>query len=521
MKRAVLSIAAAAVFFHVAAMAGTTTAAQIPRKATTKTGVVLEVVHEGKKVGSTRIPEGREVAVIEEKAGRIKIAAGSLMSGWVDRASLRFSQIVLPSDAGTGNKVDAKSVEAPQIEPATTSHFDPASLPIDVSKELNVIRLLHNMPGISALAVKDGRIVAQGAAGFRRLGDPTPLQVTDPVNIGSCTKWITATLAGRLVDRGLIKWTTRVRDVFRNFRNFDPAFSDATLEQFLAHRSGLQDSDTFSERHGNSQSRPSETQREIRRWVSETAMGDPPEVAPGNFHYSNEGYVVAAKMMEIASGEEWEALVREQIFVPARMASGSFGPVFDNKLSPKAPVGHDVLSREDIPVPRSAGSEEFRRSVAAYGPGGGVACTLQDWAKFLNMMATLDRTDYLAPETVLKLSRHYDGDGVYGLGVRVYDRPWATPGQALSHTGSTWGLNSVFWVAPARDLVVVVFANCYAKDGTSEVATDKAAALLINRFGQGPPAGPTLEFPMILSLGQFSRAGLLDLRGQLQIISHH
>ena len=56
---------------------------------------------------------------------------------------------------------------------------------VDVSRNLETIRTNRQMPGISAMAIKKGRIVAQGAAGYRRQGDPTPLLVTDPVNLGS------------------------------------------------------------------------------------------------------------------------------------------------------------------------------------------------------------------------------------------------------------------------------------------------------------------------------------------------
>ena len=39
---------------------------------------------------------------------------------------------------------------------------------------------------------KSGRIVAQGAAGYRRQGQPEKLLLTDRVNLASNTKWMTA-----------------------------------------------------------------------------------------------------------------------------------------------------------------------------------------------------------------------------------------------------------------------------------------------------------------------------------------
>src|SRR5262245_23245139 len=87
---------------------------------------------------------------------------------------------------------------------------------ININGDLETIRTNRHMPGLSAMAIKQGRIIAQGAAGYRRQGVSTPLLVSDRINIASCTKWMTATVAGRLVDKGIISWNTRVRDVFTN-----------------------------------------------------------------------------------------------------------------------------------------------------------------------------------------------------------------------------------------------------------------------------------------------------------------
>lgn len=490
--------------------------AQPQRRATTKVAIDLDVLRNGKKIGSTRIPSGREVQVIDDRGSRVRVAAGPVLSGWVNADDLQIEQkgeVSGPSAAQASASTPAESAG----QAATVVESPRSSPPIDVSKELDTIRVLHNMPGISALAVKNGRIVAQGAAGFRRLGDPTPLLVTDPINIGSCTKWITAILAGRLVDRGIIKWTARVRDYFKNFESFNPAFHDTTLEQLLAHRSGLQKSDTFWEDHGGAIMKCRGEKPEIRQWVCETVLSDAPEVNPGEFNYSNQGYAVAARMMEFASGKDWETLIREEVFAPARITTGSFSPVYDEETPPKAPVGHDLLAGESVPQVRPLKDPAFQLRInATHGPDGGVACTLQDWSKFLCKMAEVDRNGYLTPQTALKLQSRYKPDDEYGLGVRVYDRPWASPGPALHHGGSTAGLDSIFWVAPAQDLVLVVFANCYAREGTnikgraSGEALDKVAGMLIRRFGAAPPVGPTLELPMLLSLGQLARTSSQD-----------
>ncbi|CAF1567112.1 unnamed protein product, partial [Adineta steineri] len=233
----------------------------------------------------------------------------------------------------------------------------------NVSADLELIRVNHNMPGLSALAFKNGSIVAQGASGYRRLGNPTPLLVTDRINLGSNSKWMTATVAGRLVDQN--------------------AFRNATLEQFLAHRSGVQQSTTFYSRYYDALLAQKGTFCQIRYWVTETVLKDVPEVQPGEFLYANQGYAVAAAMMEQITGRDWESLVQEHVFTALQMTSATIGVVYDDIIPPKTPVGHDLAPNKTIPVPRPLPSSIFlRNDQAATGPAGYIACTMQDWVKF-------------------------------------------------------------------------------------------------------------------------------------------
>jgi len=283
---------------------------------------------------------------------------------------------------------------------------------VDVSSDLEGIRLNRNMPGISAMVIKQGRIIAQGASGYRRIGSNTPLLVTDPINLGSCTKWMTATIAGRLVDRGVISWGTRVRDLFDNYQSFNSSFQNATLDQFLCHRAGVQQENTFDTNHWNQfLGQLNSTVPQLRRWVSNTVLTDAPEVTPGTYLYANQGYIVAATMLEIASGKDWETLVQDEIFTPIRMRTATLGQVFDNAVPPKAPVGHDLGSGTTlVPRLRMANNAEYHYKASA-GAAGYVACTLQDWAKFLHVQATGNTNGYITSSTCAKLQQAYTGAG--------------------------------------------------------------------------------------------------------------
>lgn len=352
-----------------------------------------------------------------------------------------------------------------------------------MSADLDAIRVQYNLPGISALAVKNGEIVAQGASGYRRHGYLTHLLATDPINLGSCSKWMTATVAGRLVDQNRISWTTTVRDCFSNYTLYNSAFQNATLEQFLAHRSGVQRSTTFNARYLSALIQRTGTFREIRFWVTETILKDAPEVQPGEFLYANEGYAVAAAMMEELTGQDWESLIQELVFTPLKMYSTTIGVFYNEIIPPFLPVGHKLLLNSTEPDTFKLGSATFLHNAqGASGPGGFIVSTLQDWVRFLRSHITGVSSNYLSAETAMKLKRSFIGEEGYGLGVYALNRTWATPGQALFHDGDIFGQNTVFWMTPSRDLIVAAYTNCRSDGPAVSSALDNVAWMLISTF---------------------------------------
>ena len=374
----------------------------------------------------------------------------------------------------------------------------------DVSGGLETIRASRHMPGISGMAIKQGHIVAQGAAGCRRQGTNTQFLVTDPVNIGSCTKWMTATVAGRLVDRGLIGWNTRVCDLFTNYPAFNPAFTNATLDQFLCHRAGVQDETTFDATHWTAFMSQTGTVSRLRRWVSDTVLKDPPQVQPGQYLYANQGYAVAATMMEIASGKDWETLIREEVFTPLRMNSAALGQVFDNALPPKTPVGHDLNTNTFALTPRLRlpGNYEYHYE-ASIGAAGYVGLTLKDWGKFINVQSRVYVGDYMTNAASLaRLKLPYDirqtaGSNDMGRGVTVLYWPFAGE-NGLYHGGDCFGQDSEFYLWPTNQFTVLVAVNCSINKYTSAAITD--ALNLLAGYFYAVPGGPLLEDPAAVSL---------------------
>jgi len=99
----------------------------------------------------------------------------------------------------------------------------------------------HSMPGGVAAIVENGRVSLIVASGFRKHGDTKPFTVDDKVHIGSCTKAMTATQVGMLIDEGKLGWDTKITDVFPEFaEQLHEDYRPVTISQLLSHRRRLE-----------------------------------------------------------------------------------------------------------------------------------------------------------------------------------------------------------------------------------------------------------------------------------------
>jgi CubicO group peptidase (beta-lactamase class C family) len=347
----------------------------------------------------------------------------------------------------------------------------------DIDRLLDPIRKQHDLPALAAAVVQGGRTVAIGAVGFRKYGEHVKVTSADPFHIGSCTKSMTATLIGLLVEQGRLSWDTTIANVFPELSSsMQPQYQDVTLEQLLSHRGGfphetLPPGKTFPDLHNL----PG-TRREQRRAYLELALRSPPEARPGEKHiYSNMGYVVAGAMAEKAMNASWEDLMTRMLFKPLGMTSAGFGAMgTPGKID--QPWQHTLEGTNHhaiAPGPRSD-------NPPVIGPAGTVHCSLGDWAKYaaVHVRGETNRVGLLKPETFRKLHTPMFG-GDYAFGWGVANRNWGG-GRVLTHNGSNNQNFAVVWMAPLRDFAVLVATNQGGDEAAK--ACDETAAALITEF---------------------------------------
>ena len=241
----------------------------------------------------------------------------------------------------------------------------------DLAPILERIRVKYALPSIAAVAVRDGAVVSVAAVGERALGSGVGVTVNDAYHLGSLSKSFTATVLGKLVELGKIRWDMTLSEAFPTIQ-MRPEFKPVTLEMLLTHRAGfsanVEDPSTYA---------GSSDWDLIRQRYLVAALSDAPAYPPGRFvAYANTGYVIASLMAEKVSGASWQALVRQYIYEPLAMKSCTFGTSFPALGNPH-PHRWDGVN----PVPLEPLLENG--NPPALDGADNVRCSLPDLGKYL------------------------------------------------------------------------------------------------------------------------------------------
>lgn len=185
--------------------------------------------------------------------------------------------------------------------------------------------------------------------------------------IASTSKAITATAVLRLVDEGRASLDDSLATYFPSAPE---RWRGVTIHHLLSHRSGLPHAyaaDGIADRDS----------------AIAAILALEPVKPMGGFEYSNDGYTLLAILVELISGETFEALVRRAVFTPAGMESSGFWGFESagSTIAPPAPGGRPARTRPTI---WRAG-----HSVANWGYRGatGIYSTPEDMFRFARAFA--------------------------------------------------------------------------------------------------------------------------------------
>ena len=177
-------------------------------------------------------------------------------------------------------------------------------------------RTQRKLPGVALAAMQDGKVVYQGAFGYRHLDKKKKVTITTQFRIASLSKQFTAIAAAIAMDQGILKYQQSIADFFPEVKAWQPI----KVQHLIHHTSGLPDfDDQCLEDTKHRYSMVS-----FLKWMKSKALIS----VPGKvFEYSNSGYALLALVIEKASGLSFPKFLDRHIFKPASMKNTFIGGV--------------------------------------------------------------------------------------------------------------------------------------------------------------------------------------------------
>jgi CubicO group peptidase (beta-lactamase class C family) len=318
-----------------------------------------------------------------------------------------------------------------------------AAEPKDISAQLEAVRAKYHIPACASAVIEKGRIVALGATGFRRVDRNVRVTPADIWHIGSCTKSMTATLVGVLVDEGKLRWDTSVAEALPGVP-CHPGWRQVTVWHLVTQRSGIAG---MTREQWRALDAGSGTPREQRATFARTLVAQAPGEPPGKFAYSNSGYGLLGAIIERAGNASYEDLLRTHIFAPLGLETAGFGaPATPGQLD--QPWGHYQRSEQLVPADPTP-DNQFPPALA---PAGCVHMSLADFARYAWWLST-GEPRLVKAGTFAQLQTPPAGS-TYAGGLWKTVLP-GVGGEAVCHTGHIGGLFGVFHAGKERACVSV------------------------------------------------------------------
>ena len=280
------------------------------------------------------------------------------------------------------------------------------------------------------------------AFGPIHIGSGTNVALGSRWHIGSISKSFTATLVMQQVDKGALSLDAPIATYLPEVAsNMDPSWQALTLRQLLSHTAGLPANPGITAMR----KRGSDDLHSLREEVLAGLWNKP--VTPGNFAYSNIGYVLAGYVLEVVTGQSWEDLIRRDIAIPLGLSSLGFGA----PDGPHDPWGHRNWIIMKRPVdPKDKGSD----NPPWLGPAGTLHMSLTDltqWGQAHLEACRGERPAFLSQASCMEMQAARQDN--YGLGWVIAD------GGRVWHNGSNTLWYAVLSVSHETDQVIAVTTN--------------------------------------------------------------
>ncbi|HUU78805.1 MAG TPA: serine hydrolase domain-containing protein [candidate division Zixibacteria bacterium] len=322
-------------------------------------------------------------------------------------------------------------------------------------KSLNFVQKNDSFSGNVLIMHKKTKLF-EYSGGYANLRYKVKNNLTTKFNLGSLDKIFTAVAIMQLYEKKQLKLHDKIEKYLPDFPNGEKI----TIHQLLTHTSGLGSFWTKRYQENFIILRSIDTYLNLFR-------ENPLLFEPGEkFEYSNFGYIVLGKIIEVITGEKYDSYVKRNIFDRAEMMNtGNFEIDY---IIPNLAIGytHTAIDEnynienddENFDIEKKF-SNIFIVPVKGFSAGGGYS-TVEDLANF----ALALETERLISKSSLNLMLNPSSDitsdieesDSYGYGCmigKIKKKKW------YGHGGGANGIATMLEIFPEENLVVVILTN--------------------------------------------------------------
>ncbi len=304
-----------------------------------------------------------------------------------------------------------------------------------------------NIAGATACIVKDGEVLLLKGYGYSDLEERKPVIPEKTLfRIGSVSKLFVWVAVMQLVEQGQLDLDRNINDYLVDIEIPDTFEEPITMTHLMSHTPGFEDIVTglFSEKLAM---RPLD--EVLKRQL-------PARVRPPGVHaaYSNHGTAIAAHIVELISGIDWNQYVEENILHQLGMNNTTFRQPLPDDFTENMSKGYKYEGGELVEKPF-----EF----VSVPPAGSTTTTAEDMANFMRMFLQNGHFN----ETVILDSATYDKM----LRPVLYHAPMVNPcrygfmdishkcQKIIGHGGNTFWFHSLMALFPDHNLGLFISFN--------------------------------------------------------------
>jgi CubicO group peptidase (beta-lactamase class C family) len=386
-------------------------------------------------IGGLRADSGGLSFVSAAAAGpdMVAVKVDNAVTGWRDTVMLRL-------EPEAPHRIRGVGMYLPE-PPARLQGSLPDSALAGAAKQL--ASRLASVDGFSGayLLARGDKVLFAGAYGDANKDFGVPNTLDTRFNLGSMNKMFTAVAIAQLVEAGKLSFEDPVSKFLPDLLA-PGAAEKIRIKHLLTHSGGL--GSHFTDKFMNA------SRANFRSTADylELIRGAAPAFEPGTrTEYSNGGFLVLGRIVEIASGQDYHDYVREKIYLPAGMTST--GEFELDKVNRNLAVGYERSFGESGKSYRNNIFEHVIRG----GPAGGGYSTAGDLHRFAIALLSgrLISRDMMKTLTTPKPER---GAKQYGYGFAI-----SPDGRIVGHSGGFPGISSNLDILPATGQVMVILSN--------------------------------------------------------------